>query len=381
MFTPLSESNRGQLDPEYLDNFEDDDELCELQGSFRDLARNGDMDFVQVHKFIMDRLVFFSSSSPNDASMTVYCDPPPHHPYVIEMIFTVLPTADEVAASVAEGTKPKPSKPKKIQISGMTAESTSLILNGLIEFFLMGHKTSTSNVEIAFKCFATTPRKPLGSLDVVSLPGLQCEANVTLSFQFVTLTSSHFDAIFHSEGISKVEFRQCTLTGVDQLSIQDNDSCIKGPKKLVFSCGMSELPAFTDLLAPSRLPASTTSIDVLMHFLLDMTLLGTFMTALKKNTNIERLRLEYLDLDDDAWTLMCSSLNGHPSIKYLDLAFTEKFADNVRRLTPERRTARSKAVLELVQSSPNLLHADWPAFQQDEEVHLETKNILDSRRK
>ena len=381
MFAPLSESNRSQLDPDFLDNFEEDDDLCELQGSFRDLSLSGDMDFGQVHKFIKDRLVFFSSSSPNDASMTVYCDAPPHHEYSVQMIFTVLPTDAEVAKAIADGQKLKTPTGKKIQVAGTTAESTSSIINGLVGSFMVDHKTSTSNVEIAFKCFATTPRKPLGKLDVVSLPNLQSEANLSLSFQFVTLTSNHFETIFQSVGVSKVEFRQCTLTEVDKLSFTTNDvpSQDQGLKQIVFSCGLSELPAFIQLLSPARLPISVKTVDILMHFLVDKPLLESLMTALKDNTNIEKVRIEYLDLDDDAWELICTMLAGHPSLTHIDLAFTEKFADNIRRLTPERRTQRSKAVLELVKSSPNLIHLDWPKFQQDEEIETETKQLLESR--
>jgi len=378
MFAPLSESNRSQLDPDFLDGFEEDDDLCELQGSFRDLSLSCDMDFGQVHKFIKDRLVFFSSSSPNDASMTVYCDAPPHHEYSVQMIFTVLPTDAEVARAIADGQKLKPPTGKKIQVAGTTAESTASIINGLVEAFMMDHKTSTSFVEIAFKCFATTPRKPLGKLDIVSLPNLQSEANLSLSFQFVTLTSNHFERIFQSVGVSKVEFRQCTLTEVDTLSTT-NAASDQGLKRIVFSCGLSELPAFTKLLSPTRLPASVKTVDILMHFLVDKPLLESLMTTLKENTNIEKLRIEYLELDDDAWALICTLLAGHPSIRHIDLAFTEKFADNIRRLTPERRTQRSEAVLELVKSSPNLLHMDWPKFQQDEEIEAETKQLLESR--
>jgi hypothetical protein len=147
----------------------------------------------------------------------------------------------------------------------------------------------------------------------------------------------------------------------------------------MFSCGQSELPAITDLVLKPDIVKNVKELDILMHFLIDTAYFERLMSALKAVQNVERLRIEYLDLDDDSWTMLCSSLTDHPSLKYLNLAFTEKFADNIRRLTPERRTSRSKTVHALVEASPTLLKVDWPVFQQDEVVAEEIKKILQSR--
>jgi hypothetical protein len=75
-----------------------------------------------------------------------------------------------------------------------------------------------------------------------------------------------------------------------------------------------------------------------------------------------------LELSDNDWSALCESLQDHPKLKVLELAFTDKFADGVRRLDPDRRRQRSLAVLKLVQTNKNLQHVQWPVFQQDEEI-------------
>ena len=56
------------------------------------------------------------------------------------------------------------------------------------------------------------------------------------------------------------------------------------------------------------------------------------------------------------------------SLETLELAFTDNFVDAHRRLTPERRTVRTRAAVELAANSSStsaLQRIDWPVFQQD----------------
>ena len=81
--------------------------------------------------------------------------------------------------------------------------------------------------------------------------------------------------------------------------------------------------------------------------------------------------LQYLEITDAAWDQLLTALQSHSSLQSSTCRYTDNFVDGHRRLTPERRTARTRAVLALVQVTPNLRHVEWPTFQQDETVLLE----------
>lgn len=363
MFAPCSSTTNDQLPAEVLADYEDE-ELFELQGSFRDLFANG-VDFVEFYKFIKDRVVLVSP----DASMTVNGDPPSHHPYIVEMMFSASSSSDDDANDPKSKTKPK-----KSQVSGTTEEATAPILNGLLEYFIASQKED-STIDVAFKCFATTPRKPLGRLNPINVFDLQSSAKVSLSFQFVALNESHFTAAFSSEGVTAVEFRQCTLEGLKEICNIDN---AKGPERLVFSCSQSEFPNIAALVAANK--STVKDLDLILHFLMDEANFKRLTRALQQNQHVERLKIEYMALDDDEWTTLCASLSSHDTLTHLQLAFTEKFVDAPRRLTPERRMARSKEVLELVQANPNLVEMKWPEFQQDPAVAAEIEQALAKNR-
>lgn len=51
--------------------------------------------------------------------------------------------------------------------------------------------------------------------------------------------------------------------------------------------------------------------------------------------------------------------------------FTDNFVDSYRRLTEKRIIARSEAMRDLLQASPNIRVLEWPACQQDPEISQE----------
>jgi hypothetical protein len=83
-----------------------------------------------------------------------------------------------------------------------------------------------------------------------------------------------------------------------------------------------------------------------------------------------------LDMDDDGWSTVCETLAKHPKLQTVTLAFTDKFADTARRLTPERRQARTEAVLKMVKASSTIQELKWPDFQQDESFAGEIEQQL-----
>ena len=94
---------------------------------------------------------------------------------------------------------------------------------------------------------------------------------------------------------------------------------------------------------------------------------------------MKELKIQYLDINDEGWDRICQSLHNHPSLERLELGFTEKFVDNFRRLTPERRLSRTKSVLALVQANRTITDIVWPEFQQDESTMQQVAQLLGQR--
>jgi hypothetical protein len=336
----------------------EDDELFALNCSIHDLAENG-FEFQEFYLFVRDRVVFLTP----ETSIVAYCHPPSHHEYVVDMIFGSSNT----------------NKKKTLHIAGFDAEATSPAINELVELFVASHREEES-VEITFKCFATNPRKPLGSLSQSSLSTLgrnNPSCKLSFVFQFLALKEEHCEAIFNSCGAAVVEFRQCTVDGLGNgLKRVDGNGGV-GPKKVKISCAQSELVKVADGL---RGNSTLGELDLLMHFMLGADDIQQLTSALQDNMGLQRLCLEYLDMDDASWDILLASLKHHPTLRVLDLAFTEKFSDSVRRLDAGRRRTRTKAILHLVETNKNLVEVTWPIFQQDEELMPAIRNCLDANR-
>jgi hypothetical protein len=352
LFSPYTQA------PAHVAQDYEDDDLFELNGSIQDLVANQGFGFKEFYSFVKDRVVFLNP----DTSIVAYCDAPSHHEYTVDMIFD------------SSSTKKK----KTLHIAGVDAEATSIAINGLLELFVASHKDDES-IDVTFKCFATNPRKPLGSLNASSLStlGAQSSCKLTLIFQFLALNEAHCHAIFNNAAAAVVELRQCTVDGLGQaLQAVDGQNGV-GPKKVKISCAQSELVKVTDGLKSN---STLGDLDLLLHFILATEDIQQLTHAIQSNTGLQRLCLEYLDMDDQSWEILLEALEFHPSLRVLDLAFTEKFADSVRRLDPERRHARTKAVLKLVQTNKNLIELTWPKFQQDEELVPAIQECLDANK-
>lgn len=352
LFTPYTQA------PAHVAQDYADDDLFELNGSMQDLVANQRFGFKEFYSFVKDRVVFITP----DASIVAYCDPPSHHEYTVDMIFE--------SSTI--------SKKKTLHIAGVDADATSIAINGLMELFVASHKEDES-IDVTFKCFATNPRKPLGRLNASSLstlgPNPPCK--LTLIFQFLALNEAHCDAIFNSASAAVVELRQCTVDGLGHALKAVDGSTGSGPKKVKISCAQPELVKVTEGL---RSNSTLGDLDLLLHFMLATEDVQQLTSALQGNTGLQRLCLEYLDMDDQSWEILLEALHHHPSLRVVDLAFTEKFVDSVRRLDAERRHARTKAILRLVQINKNLIEVTWPKFQQDEELLPAIQECLDANK-
>lgn len=313
----------------------------------------------------------------HDTAISISCDSPLHHEYAIDVSFIF---------------SSRSYKKRTLCISGVDARATTRTLNFILRLVL-GNRHNISNddrsdeegIEVIFKCFATTPRKKLGSLDLLFL---RINKNrIKFSFQFLSLEKSHCQEIFnHVDNLSSVEFRQCEVEGwkfcnnVDKIT----DSTTKingGPQKLTISCSQHEFREF----AEGRMLSNSTTINDLhlfLHFMLvDLDIQYLTSTLSNNSQRLERLSIEYLDLDDKSWTAICKALHNHPSLKILTLTYTEMYTDSFRRFTPERRRSRTDDILQLLNRNKILQEINWPRFQQDESLITDIEQCLAENKK
>lgn len=315
-----------------------DDEVV-MQGTFQDLVNKG-WSWAEFYDFVGDKIVWTAP----DCSV-VKRDPPPDHEYSIAVIC-------------------QRDKTQKLQVTGTSQQATASTLNGLFQLC----DKNPEDTDLTFECFATNPRTPLGTLQ--NMTSSTSKIN-SLRFHFVALDEGT-TAMLLASGVSEVELRQCTVDGLDASLLAN-----QGPTKLAVSCTMPELAKFGSGLAEN---STVKELDLLLHFWLQGDPLSNFADGLSGNVGLERLSISYLDINDEGWISLCEALHRHPNLKTLELGFTEKFVDTFRKLNPERRAARSKAVLDLVQVNSSIQDIVWPEFQQDESIMTEINDQLQRNR-
>jgi hypothetical protein len=348
MFKPYTNHLPSEVASQY-----DEDEVLVLDGSLQDVAAKG-WHFLDFAKFLEDRVVFLTPES----AVVAYSDSPSHHQYEIDMICLRGPSQ----------------KKKTLHISSVNPEGSASALSSLLALFVSSNKDEECN-EVVFKCFATDPRKPFGGVDLSVLPAVldRSTCKVSLSFQFMSISPSQCHNILACEVLNSVEFRQCTVDGLAQVLRECKPG--KGPQKLKMSCTQQEFANFAEGVRDNK---SLRELDLLLHFIFSDEDKKRLIFCLQA-TNLERLTLEYLDMDDDCWSGLCKALETHSNLKVINLAFTDKFADAARRLDPERRTRRTQAVLNLVQTCSTIKEIQWPEFQQDKEIVPAIKECLEQR--
>jgi hypothetical protein len=357
------------------ENIDDEDIQFTIKGTLSELMEKG-LCWAELFSFVQHekRNVWTAS----DCCIVAYVaseDRPEGHDYIMEFS----------KQTIGGGTNNN-KKVQTVQVTAPSAECTASTLHGL--FQLVGHcptkvgeeiSSETTTTKLTCRCFATNPRSPLATLEPQPFKdAISASSNNTtrpiasLSFQFLFIDQETVRAIATC-GVADIEFRQCTVEGLNTALALN-----QGPTKLTLSCAM---PEFTKLGPGLVGNSSLHELDLLLHFWLQGTPLEQFTTALKANLGLRRLAVSYLDINDQDWDALCQSLHQHPTLERLELLFTEKFVDNFRRLTPERRTNRTKSVLALLQANPRIQDMVWPEFQQDETVMHDVTELLDERKR
>jgi hypothetical protein len=350
-FTPYTRQLSLGVEQEY-----EEGEVWALNGGLDGVLANG-WSFSDFLQFVKDRVVFWT----DDTSISSYSDSPSHHEYTIDMIFPLMGST----------------KKKTFHVSGVNAQATGPVLTDLVTLFVLSHKDE-QEIEVIFKAFATNPRKPFGGLPMSSSLTealVNTSSRVCLSFQFVTLSPTHCSSIFSSQCFFSVEFRQCSAAEGLRESLRDCKLGF-GPERLKISCTQQE---FAILVEGLRDNSSLKELELQLHFIFSHIDIQRISDALKCQ-QIQILTLEYLEMDDEGWMTICESLGNHSKLQVITLAYTDKFADAARRLTPERRRARTEAVLKMVRTGRTIQDVLWPEFQHDDDCIPEIEKCLEENR-
>lgn len=322
--------------------------------------------------------------------------PSTDHIYKLDMIITKLRPSQSAEL-------PPKQKHYKIQLSGPNDVSVGPTVMGLL-LLLLAPKVSTSSltssgdniVSVTFQAFATNPRLPFPSLSKQMLSSLlslttyqTAKTCPSLTLSFVDIHDANTIPTLLSLGnFASVELKQCSTTDDDH-----NDKVyenllyygIDSFTEFLMSCNQLE---FEKLATQWCLKASHNTVanchikmmHLKLHFWLQGPPMTAFCNALKVTSSVECLIVEYLDIVDEAWYELFQAIAQNQSIRYIKLCFTDNFVDNYRRMTPERRSQRTQAVLQCCTINSSIEEIHWPTFQQDESIMTSIEAALQSNK-
>ena len=355
--------------PQHIQNEFRDDEVVILHKdkTVEDLVADGQgfgMD--ELHSFAKNRVIFLTP----DTTIHTSLDAPSHHKYTLDVTFTFSST------TTAE---------KRLHVSGVDAQKTSPALNFLLRLILKDSHNGDKVVGVTFTCFSMTPRQQLGSLDLSNLTDIGQKRKISslttpssdgsphrtidVEFRFLALNKGHCNLLFNkcSHLFTRVKLSQCEVDGW-AINEKRDDQKNERTQNLVLSCAQKEFRKFVEGGLLTGNDVSICEFDLLLHFMLTDVDVNHLGFLIQKSQGLESLKIEFLEIDDKVWRVICDSLRSNQTLKCIELAYTEKFADSFRRLTPERRRSRTNDMLQLLDTNKTLQTINWPKFQQDESL-------------
>jgi hypothetical protein len=246
--------------------------------------------------------------------------------------------------------------------SASTAEPTfNTILHLLSSLIALKDPTSVP-INLTLKAFCTTPRQVLPSLqDATSLASF-----ARVGFQFVAMDAPTARLVV--QHVRHLALLQSTITSGEGLGdiLKHANSVVE---TLIFSGNQADFATLGSGLVDN---ASLKHLQLTCHFYVSMKHgWESLCHGLSNNASLESLAISYLELPDIEWVSLLQALHNHPKLTSLKLMFTDNFVDSYRRLTEKRIIARSEAMRDLLQASPNIRVLEWPACQQDPEISQE----------
>lgn len=270
------------------------------------------------------------------------------------------------------------SKTTSLHLIASTAEATARPLSQLFSCMTRELERFADEpcLDVTLKAFATNPRQRVATL---ATPEISQVYKLQLEFCALDEVTTYY--LFNSVG--QIELKQCAMPCGDGQSSLGWGHALRQASRLdtlYFSGTQADLRTIGFGLTPSdRLQSSLRHLHVVCHAWLMGPVWNEFCHGLTANQSLESLSITYLDIGDGEWMLLMQALHQHPCLKQLKLQFTDSFVDATRRMTPERREIRSRAVWELVQTNRNIQVIEWPICQHDEAVWAQIQEALRER--
>ncbi len=372
MTEDLFTAYHSHLPQHVQDDFEEDEVIMlRRDRTLEGLINDGtNFSFDDFHSFVKKRVIFITPTTAMSASL----DTPSHHPYTIDAIVSFPVTTSE----------------RNLHISGTNADATSPALSFLLRLLSI----SETKCGVIFKSFPMTPRQKLASIDLSPLTTslgqkrkidslTQSSCFIEIEFRFLALNRGHCKLLFHEYNnlFASVKLSQCS---VEEWKVHDDQESLNetpsnkttASQKLTLSCPQHEFRKFAEENIMNSKETSISELCLLLHFMLADSDVQHLRSILETIEGLHSLTLEFLDIDDKTWSMVCESLRKNQTLQHIELAYTEKFADSYRRLTPERRRTRTNDIVELLQTNKTLQSFSWPKFQQDESLMPEIERLL-----
>jgi hypothetical protein len=83
------------------------------------------------------------------------------------------------------------------------------------------------------------------------------------------------------------------------------------------------------------------------------------------------LNLQNHSISDENWTILCQSLQAHPTLTCLNLRATRSLADDLIILSDEQKTHRTRVLAEMMQTNTVLHTIALSASERDEQIYTE----------
>jgi hypothetical protein len=93
--------------------------------------------------------------------------------------------------------------------------------------------------------------------------------------------------------------------------------------------------------------------------------------ALANNRGLVDLNLQNHSISDENWTILCQSLQAHPTLTCLNLRATRSLADDLIILSDEQKTHRTRVLAEMMQTNTVLHTIALSASERDEQIYTE----------
>jgi hypothetical protein len=167
----------------------------------------------------------------------------------------------------------------------------------------------------------------------------------------------------------EVEIRLCSLADDALGAFTECLHTDRGPITLD-RCQITSRVLAAALTGDSRV----TRLELPLHWAADDANERDFYRALANNRGLEDLSFYCVSINDENWSILCESLQAHPTLTSLDLRVTSLYSSVGARMEEDQKAHRTRVVAEMMQRDSALHTISLSADERDEQIY--TKEIF-----